>query len=386
MSDTPKRVKPSEAATITPIKREAGKAIVQPEEVKGDDFSEYFKHLYRGEEIKHLPPTEWILRGRLVKRGLTALYSAPGVGKSFVALDMGLAACLGESWWRENFPANCRVLYIAAERYSEVRDRLEAACKKRSIAIPDNFYLYARPQALQTIEHGEVLKALAAEVKPDIIIFDTFAKMTLGKKENESNESGPIVELFGQIVAAAGLQCGGLIIHHAGKDETKGLRGSTALLGALDGVWKLNKEEGGGLGLSVEKLNAAEAPLPAYFRIEGVDMPDPQEPGELRSVGVLIPQGYAQAAAGIEGKVLAILCDGFEVEGASTAQLLDDFNRTYRPKAADADKLSRRTMNRTIKTLLEKQKAIEQIGEASRTKYKPTAKTLEEYRARQAKE
>jgi len=385
MSDTPKRMKPSEAASITPIKREAGKAVVQPAEVKAEDFSEYFAHLYAGEEIKNLPPTEWILRGRLVKRGLTALYSAPGVGKSFVAIDMGLAACLGEGWWGENFPANCKVLYIAAERYSEVRDRLEAACKKRGVAIPANFYLYARPHALQAIEHGEVLKALAEEVKPDVIIFDTFAKMTLGKKENESNESGPIVEMFGQVVAAAGGQCGGLIIHHAGKDESKGLRGSTALLGALDGVWKLDKQEGGGLALSVEKLNAAEAPLPAYFRIEGVDMPDPQEPGELRSVGVLTSQGYAQVADGIEGKVLALLCDGFEEEGASTAQLLDEFNRTYRPKAADADKLSRRSMNRAVSTL-QNRKAAEKIGEGVRTKYKPTAKALEEYRAGKAEE
>jgi hypothetical protein len=385
MSDTPKRIKPSEAASITPIKREAGKAVVQPAEVKAEDFSEYFKHLYRGEDIKNLPPTEWILRGRLVKRGLTALYSAPGVGKSFVAIDMGLAASLGESWWGENFPANCKVLYIAAERFSEVRDRLEAACKKRGVAIPKNFVTYARPQALQVIEHGEPLLAIAELEKPDVIIFDTFAKMTLGKKENESNESGPIVEMFGRIVAAAGEQCGGLIIHHAGKDETKGLRGSTALLGALDGVWKLDKQEGGGLALSVEKLNAAEAPLPAYFRIEGVDMPDPQEPGELRSVGVLTSQGYAQVADGIEGKVLALLCDGFEEEGASTAQLLDEFNRTYRPKAADADKLSRRSMNRAVSTL-QNRKAAEKIGEGVRTKYKPTAKALEEYRAGKAEE
>lgn len=385
MSDTPKRMKPSEAASITPIKREAGKAVVQPAEVKAEDFSEYFEHLYAGEEIKNLPPTEWILRGRLVKRGLTALYSAPGVGKSFVGIDMGLAACLGESWWGENFPANCRVLYIAAERYSEVRDRLEAACKKRGVAIPANFYLYARPHALQVIDQGKVLEALAAEVRPDVIIFDTFAKMTLGKKENESNESGPIVEQFGQVVAAAGGQCGGLIIHHAGKDESKGLRGSTALLGALDGVWKLDKQEGGGLTLSVEKLNAAEAPLPAYFRIEGVDMPDPQEPGELRSVGVLTSQGYAQVADGIEGKVLALLCDGFEVEGASRSQLTADYNHTYKPKASDAEKTSDRSINRALNKL-EARNSIEKFGNGSRVRYKPTAKTLEEYRAGKTEE
>lgn len=385
MSDTPKRIKPSEAASITPIKREAGKAVVQPAEVKADDFSEFFEHIYRGEEIKNLPPTEWILRGRLVKRGLTALYSAPGVGKSFVAIDMGLSACLGEDWWGENFPANCTVLYIAAERYSEVRDRLEAACKKRGVAIPANFVTYARPQALQTIHHGAALEAIAAEVKPDVIVFDTFAKMTLGAKENNSDEAGPIVEQFGHIVAAAGPQCGGLIIHHAGKDEAKGLRGSTALLGALDGVWKLDKQENGGLTLSVEKLNAAEAPTPAYFRIEGIDMPDPQEPGELRSVGVLTSQGYAQVADGIEGKVVTLLCDGYEVEGASRAQLTAEYNHTYKPKASEAEKTSDRTINRALNKLIER-KAIEMFGNGSRVKYKPTAKTLEEYRAGKAEE
>ena len=385
MSDTPKRMKPSEAASITPIKREAGKAIVQPAEVKAEDFSEYFEHLYAGEEIKNLPPTEWILRGRLVKRGLTALYSAPGVGKSFVGIDMGLAACLGESWWGENFPANCRVLYIAAERYSEVRDRLEAACKKRGIKIPSNFELYARPKPLQIVANYLDLIEIAETVRPDIIIFDTFAKMTLGVEENSAKEIGPIAENFSQVVFAAGPQCGGLIIHHAGKNELAGLRGSTALLGALDGVWKLDKQEGGGLMLSVEKLNAAEAPLPAYFRIEGVNMPDPQEPGGLRSVGVLTSQGYAQVADGIEGKVLALLCDGFEVEGASRSQLTAEYNHTYKPKASDAEKTSDRTINRALNKLAARN-SIEMAGNGSRVKYKPTAKTLEEYRAGKAEE
>ena len=381
MSDTPKRVKPSEAASITPIKREAGKAIVQPAEVPTKE--NIFEHLYAGEEIKNLPPTEWILQGRLVKKGLTALYALPGGGKSFVAIDMGLAACLGENWWGENFPANCKVLYIAAERYSEVRDRLEAACKKRGIKIPSNFKLYARPKPLQIVANYLDLIEIAETVRPDIIIFDTFAKMTLGVEENSAKEIGPIAENFSQVVFAAGPQCGGLMVHHAGKNELAGLRGSTALLGALDGVWKLDKQEGGGLMLSVEKLNAAEAPLPAYFRIEGVDMPDPQKPGELRSVGVLTSQGYAQVADGVEGKVLALLCDGYEVEGASRSQLTAEYNHTYKPKASEAEKTSDRTINRALLKLMARN-SIEKLGNGNRQRYKPTAKALEEYRASQA--
>jgi len=380
MSDTPKRVKPSQAGNITPIRGKEGETtqaelVLPPEDI--------FAHLYSGEKIKDLPPTEWILPGRLVKRGLTAIYSAPGIGKSFVAIDMALAATLGEQWWAENFPQNCEVLYIAAERYSEVRDRLEAACKKRGVEIPANLHLYARPKALQVVEQLNYLIEIAKKVRPDVIIFDTFAKMTLGKKENASEESGPIAENFGEVVREAGPQCAGLIVHHAGKDETKGLRGSTALLGALDGVWKLERSDNGGLTLSVEKLNARKEPLPTYFRIEGQDMPDPQHPGESRSVGVLVSSSFAQVATGIEGNLAGLLCDGFEVDGASASLLETEYNRAYKPKAADADKVSRRSINRALKKLVEQGDA-EMSGKGAATKYKPTAKLLAAYKAQQA--
>jgi len=377
MSDTPKRIRPSQAGNITPIRREEGRTIPAEEATPREDI---FTHLYAGEKIKDLPPTEWLLPGRLVKKGLGAIYSLPGVGKSFVAIDMGLAATLGEQWWAENFPPNCKVLYIAAERYPEVRDRLEAACKKRGVEIPANFHLYARPKALQIVEQLLDLIAIAEKVQPDVIIFDTFSKMTLGKEENTSKEIGPIVENFGDVVRAAGPQCGGLIVHHSGKDETKGLRGSIALLGALDGVWKLDRSENGGLTLSVEKLNAAEPPLPTYFRIESELVPDPQKPGEMRSVGVLVSQSYAQVATGIEGNLAALLCDGFEVDGASASLLETEYNRAYKPKAADADKVSRRSINRALKKLVEQGDA-EMSGKGVGTKYRPTAKLLAAYKA-----
>jgi len=75
MSDKAKRIKPSEASNILPM-REQGKAIVQPAstEIMPEEYRSY---IYSGEEIQNIPPTEWLLRGRLVKRGLAALY-APG--------------------------------------------------------------------------------------------------------------------------------------------------------------------------------------------------------------------------------------------------------------------------------------------------------------------
>ncbi len=376
MSDKPKRVKPSEAATITPI-RESGKAIVQeaPQEAR----NKFLDFMHTGAEIEKIPPTRWQLKGKLVRGGLSALYSEPGLGKSFVAIDMSMAAVLGEQWWGEYFAENCKVLYIAAERHAEVADRIRAACKKRSISTKqlENFTLIASPRPPHVANDLIDLEEIAAKVKPDLIIFDTFARMTLDTDENSTKDMGRIVEDFLQVIRAAGEQCSGLIVHHAGKDKTRGMRGNTALLGAVDAVLKLEKQ-GDALMLSVEKLNAAETPLPAYFSIESIDMPDTENLGELRAVGVLVSRDYSQVATGIERDLLNLCCELYP-EGASLAKIRAGFNSEHKPPGKDAQGFSDAKIRRGLNQLI-KQGSMCKEGEARKTFYLPTAKALTTYK------
>ena len=378
MSDKAKRIKPSEASNILPM-REQGKAVVQPAnpEKYAENFREY---IYSGEEIQNIPPTEWLLRGRLVKRGLAALYAPAGVGKSFVAVEAALCAALGEEFWHEYFPKDCRVLYFAAERVSDVGDRVKASCKRRGVVIPANLFIVGRSRPLQTQDHYEIIKDICAEYKPHLIIFDTFAKMTLGTNENDSAEAGVIVEHFAEFVEAAGTQASGLLVHHAGKDGTKGLRGSTALIGALDAVWKLEKKEKG-LMLSIEKLNAGEAPLPANFKIVNESMPDPEDEQLTRQVGVLVSADFSEVAQGVESKLLELLCDGFE-EGASKTKLHREYNRAW-PTEGDAVGQSERTIGRALNKLVSWQ-SIDMLGKAAKTIYKAKPETIAKYQARKA--
>lgn len=378
MSDKAKRVKPSEASNILPM-REQGKAVVQPASTQAyaENFDEY---IYSGEAIQNIPPTEWLLRGRLVKRGLAALYAPAGVGKSFVAVEAALCAALGEQFWHEYFPKDCRVLYFASERVDVIGDRVKASCKKRGVKIPANLFIVGRPRPLQAEGHSQIILDICAKFKPHFIIFDTFAKMTLGANENDSAEAGLIVENFAQFVEAAGTQAGGLIVHHAGKDNTKGLRGSTALIGALDAVWKLEKKEKG-LTLSIEKLNAGDTPLPANFRIVNETMPDPEDKQLTRQVGVLVSAEFAEVAQGIEGKLLELLCDGFE-EGASKSKLHREYNRAW-PSEGDAQGQSERTIGRALNKLVTWGSA-EMLGKAAKTIYKAKPETIAKYRAKKA--
>jgi len=378
MSDKAKRIKPSEASNILPM-REQGKAIVQPAstEIMPEEYRSY---IYAGAEINNIPPTRWLLRGRLVKRGLAALYSPAGVGKSFVAVEAALCAALGEQFWGEYFPQDCRVLYFASERVSDVGDRIKASCKRRGVEIPENLLIVGRRKPLQVEGEGEIIKAICADYKPQFIIFDTFAKMTLGANENDSAEVGWIAEHFAEFVEIAGTHSGGLIIHHAGKEVGKGMRGSTALIGALDAVWKLEKKEKG-LTLSMEKLNAGDTPIPANFKIVNESMPDPEDAQLSRQVGVLVSADYAEVAQGIEGRLLELLCDGFENDGASKTKLHREYNLAWPPEGS-AVGMSERTIGRAL-SKLEEWQSIDRLGTGKNIYYKAKPSTIEKHKAKQ---
>lgn len=376
MSDTTKRVKPSQAATITPI-RESGKAIVQ-EVAQLHRQNKLTEHLHSGADIEKIPPTKWLLKGKIVKAGLTALYSEPGLGKSFVAIDMGMAAVLGEQWWGEYFAENSKVLYVAAERYSEVADRIRAACMKRGVSLQrlENFTVIAAPRPPHVKDDLDDLVEVAAKIKPNLIIFDTFARMSLDQDENSTKDMGRLVDNFLTIVNAAGEQCSGLIVHHAGKDKSKGLRGNTALLGALDAVLKLEKKDNA-LMLTVEKINAAETPLPAYFEIKSIDMPDTEEPGAVRSVGVLVSMPFGQFAGGIEADLLAIMTV-FD-EGVTLTKLKAEYNHIHKAPGKDARGVSEQTIRRAIKAMTRRTE-VEKCGtKGNADLYKITAEALAAY-------
>lgn len=294
--------------------------------------------LYRGSRVLEVPPTKWLLPGVLPKRALGALYAAPGAGKSHIAVHLAFEAATGGQFFGEKFERPLRVLYVAAERPTEVRDRFEAQAALRGIEMPATLALHAarRPLQIGAIPDFEALRFVVASAfdgeRPDLLIFDTFARMTLGQEENAAKDMGPAIEAFGALVTECG-EAFGLLIHHSGKDATRGLRGSSALLGALDVVLRLDGNPAG-LSLSVEKINAGPSPMPAHFRVMSQAIPDPTDLGTdgartLRNVGVAVPASFAEVAAGLEAEVLEVMRDLGEAASAKT--VTEAYNEGRKP-------------------------------------------------------
>lgn len=189
--------------------------------------------LLSGDELLNTPPMRWIVQSILPANGLAALYGASGSGKSFLILDMAFAISGGEKYWFGHKITKAPVTYIALEGESGLGKRIKAWGVYCNKSIPDSLRFITQPFNLLSTDVSDLAKAIiAGNGTNGLIVIDTLNRAAPGADENSSIDMGNI------IASAKKLQnlIGGtvLLVHHTGKDTTKGLRGHSSLFAALD--------------------------------------------------------------------------------------------------------------------------------------------------------
>ncbi|MES2977909.1 MAG: AAA family ATPase [Pseudomonadota bacterium] len=226
--------------------------------------------LLSGADLAALPPVQWRVRNVLPAVGLAGLYGPSASGKSFLAWDMAAAIAEGAAWFGNRVEA-APVVYAALEGEAGFKLRAQAWEKSRSQDLPDGLSLILQPFKLT---EPQDVQDLAAVVPAGAVVFiDTLNRAAPTADENSSKDMGEILS------AAKELQrrINGLVVlvHHTGKDTTKGLRGHSSLFAALDAAvevsrdgerreWRVAKSKDGQDGdcrpfmLKVETLGADE--------------------------------------------------------------------------------------------------------------------------------
>ena len=196
-------------------------------------------------------PVEWLIDGVLPRRSFAALFGAPGSYKSFVALDIAEAVATGRAWMNRDVNSDLStqsaVLYIAGEGHGGIGARIKA-CKKHN-NTPDGAQIYVIRSQINMRSSLADMEALVAsidelvaqhEIKLELIIVDTLARSMGGNaNENSSEDMGAIINNLGAIQARYNSSL--LVVHHSGKDATKGMRGHSSLLGAVDTELEITK-------------------------------------------------------------------------------------------------------------------------------------------------
>lgn len=335
-----KRDKPTEL-TLVGSTETADILEVTPEPTpRQATLARYESRLYSGAEIlERLTPREWLIPGWLPRDGVTSIYAPSGMGKSFYALTLGLELARGGSFAGYEIETAEKVLYVAAERPRDQRDRLEAWVTHHEESTPGGFELLADAPQLTNPESVSALCDLIEARGFRVVILDTFARMTLGIDENSSRDMGPVMDSLDRIREATH---GGsvTVVHHTGKDTAKGARGSTAFLGALD-VGVVLEGDSTALKARVDKSNAGEKPLPEWYKLEQVAL-DELTPGGPKRLSAVLVETYAkQAASDLDPLVLALLREHGELSNRQIREALEEDHQLARSQTTVSKVLRR---------------------------------------------
>ena len=244
--------------------------------------------LIAGDAILDLPAPDSLVGDILQVDSLAELYGPSGCGKTFLALDLALHVARG-AWWHGREVIAGSVLYVIAEGAYSLSPRVCSWLEHHSLTTTGPItWLPTAPNLLHHDEVG-VLIEIARELRPSLVVVDTLARCMVGGDENSARDMGVAVDNLDRIRRATGACI--LAIHHTGKDESAGARGSSALRGAVDTEVEARGDHEN-LALTVRKQrNGPDGPV-GRFHLKPVGdscviAPRGHEPDDLKDAATL---------------------------------------------------------------------------------------------------
>lgn len=191
-------------------------------------------------------PVQWLWEGRLALGKLTLLAGDPGLGKSFLSLDVAARVSRGDVWpdGRGQAPAG-EVLLLSAEDDAEdtIKPRLEAACAEcGKIVILDGLQIGNRKRQV-TLAHLSVIEAALDQV-PDcrLLIVDPISAFCGDSDSHKNAEVRALLAPLSELAARRGLAV--LAVTHLRKGDGAAIyraMGSLAFTAAARAVWAVSK-------------------------------------------------------------------------------------------------------------------------------------------------
>jgi hypothetical protein len=233
--------------------------------------------LIRADELRRVQ-VPWLVNKLIPANGLCVLYGKPGTYKSFVAIYLSAHVAAGWPTLSSRATKQGDVVYIAAEGRGGLHQRWNAL--QSHYEIPADAPLYFVEASLDLRESDQDYLDLIAAIQkrsavPRLIVIDTLARTFGGGDENDASEMSQFINTIGNLQEQFG--CAVMAIHHSGKDETRGMRGSSALLGAADVVLLLSRDmETSGGTIYVQKMKDGEDGISEQFTV--LPWTDPNDP------------------------------------------------------------------------------------------------------------
>ena len=188
----------------------------------------------------------YIIKGWIAENSISVVYGPSNVGKSFFCMSLAYHIAAGEEWVGSKVKRGS-VLYLATEGGRAFENRLFALHKKHgfndvSLAVrPSPINLYDAEEDIAKIE--AIMSEIGKRMEPvTVLVIDTLARATAGQMdENNNSEMSKLIAGLDAIRERTGVHI--MLVHHSGKDTSKGARGASALRAACDTEIELSFDE-----------------------------------------------------------------------------------------------------------------------------------------------
>lgn len=240
-------------------------------------------------DLASLPPARFRVRRVLPMDGIGSIFGPSGSGKSFWLIDLLAAVATGRDWFGCRVKA-APVFYVVLEGEAGISQRVKAWQAKHG-RLPEGFrFLLQSLDIRKAADRADLIRAArSAGFTDGVLAIDTLNRAAPGMDENDSRSMGEVIS------AAKSLQAelGGLVllVHHTGKDATKGLRGHSSLHAALDCAVEIFRD-GDRREWKVQKSKDGEDGETHPFRLDVVGV-GTDEDGEAITSCVVVPEEKA---------------------------------------------------------------------------------------------
>lgn len=311
---------------------------------------------------------KWLVKGFLPKANLGVLFGESGSGKSFAMLDLSAAICRGIEFWNGHRVTKGRVLYVVAEGVSGFRQRIKAYCHQQAIPRIGMDVIYdVTPNLTNVAQITDLISEIRQREPYDLIVMDTFAQVMAGADENNGQDVGNALAQCKRIANRSGAMV--LLVHHSGKDASKGSRGHSSIKAACDVEIKVERSNDT-RSITTSKMKDGVEGIGYLFSLHTVVLSQDEDGDDVTSCivefkgsGQVKPEAKKKTGANELALLDAlhnVLGLSSEAAGAETAKVQEEFCAQFDP--AKRQSYKNQAFKRALETLLEKGDIFEEKG------------------------
>ncbi len=205
------------------------------------------------------PPEPIIDNGILLDKTMLFIVGPAKSKKTFLTQKFALSIAMGDDFAGFKIPKSKKVLYLLAEGgYFPNRDRIKLMLENIEITNKDNFDIEFPPRI--NINSDEGIKYLTKDIKDskaEVLIIDPFVRFH-DADENSASAMSEVLGILRELIEK--LEISIILVHHTGKIESKGGRGSSAIIGEYDSCITIHKKSDTDLRLTYDMRHVETPP------------------------------------------------------------------------------------------------------------------------------